>query len=73
MHLGCTSETIQWRKSARMGAAGPGASGSTMMSVYLVVAALKPFSLVMEKVGSGTVSVIVVSITLIYVLYEEGY
>jgi hypothetical protein len=58
MHLGCTSETIQWRKSARMGAAGPGASGSTMMRVYLVVTGLKPFSLVMEKVGSGTVSAI---------------
>lgn len=42
-----------------MGAAGPGASGSTMMRVYLVVAGSKPFSLVMEKVGSGTVSAIV--------------
>jgi hypothetical protein len=56
MHLGCTSETIQCRKSARMGAAGPGASGSTRMRVYLVVEAGKPSSAVMLKVGSGTVS-----------------
>jgi hypothetical protein len=54
--LGCTSETIQWRKSARMGAAGPGASGSTRMRVYLVVEAGKPSSAVMLKEGSGTVS-----------------
>jgi hypothetical protein len=54
--LGCTSETIQCRKSARMGAAGPGASGSTRMRVYLVVEAEKPSSAVMLKVGSGTVS-----------------
>jgi hypothetical protein len=58
MHFGCTSDTIQWRKSFRIGASGPGASGSAKMSVYLVVEGSCRSSLVMEKFGSGVVSTI---------------
>lgn len=39
-----------------MGAAGPGASGSTLMSVYLVVLGSKFFSAVMAKFGAFKVS-----------------
>jgi len=60
MHCGCMSDTIQWRKSARRGAAGPGASGSTKMSVYLVEGSYRS-SVVIEKFGSGVVSLRIVS------------
>lgn len=61
MHFGCTSDTIKWRKSLRIGASGPGASGSAKMTVYLVVEGSYRSSLVMEKFGSVAVSAGIVS------------
>lgn len=37
MHEGWALEMMRCRKSLRMGAAGPGASGSTRKMVYLVL------------------------------------
>jgi len=61
IHFGCTSDTIRWRKSLRIGASGPGASGSAKMSVYFVVDGSYGSSLVMEKLGSVAVSVRIIS------------
>jgi hypothetical protein len=43
------------------------------MRVYLVVAGSKPFSLVMEKVGSDPVSAIVSEVFWIACLFQDDY
>ena len=72
MHFGCTSDTIKWRKSLRIGASGPGASGSAKMTVYLVVEGSYSSSLVMEKFGSDAVSAGIVSAEFLIRLVLRG-